>query len=80
MLNLTFTIVGVGLVTIEILIQKFNDGKCSSLASWLAGVYIGIGALNLVNDDVLCAVLCMIPTFSILICNLFRRCEDSVRV
>lgn len=80
MLNLTFTIVGIGLVTIEILIQKFNDGKCSTFASWLAGVYIGLGALNLANNETLCAVLCLIPTLAILISNVFRRCEDVVRV
>lgn len=80
MLNLTFVVVGVGLVTIEILIQQFNDGKCSAFASWLAGVYISIGALNLINGEILCTVLCMIPTVSILISKLIRRCGNSVRV
>lgn len=80
MLNLTFIIAGVGLVTIEILIQQFNDGKCSALASWLAGIYIGTGALNLQDGDVLCAVLCLIPSISIVISKLIRRCKSDVRV
>lgn len=80
MLNLTCVVVGVGLVTIEILIQHFNDGKCSTFTSWLAGVYIGIGTLNLLDHEVLCAVLCVIPSVTILVSHIVRRCTGNVRV
>lgn len=73
MLKLVATIVGVGLVTIEILIQKFNDGRCSTLASWLAGTYIGLGAIFVSQNDTLCGVLCLIPTLAIVISNLIQK-------
>lgn len=78
MLKLTATVVGVGLVTMEILIEEFNDGRCSTLASWLAGAYIGLGAISVSQNDLLCGVLCLIPTLAIVISNLIRKSGQRI--
>lgn len=78
MLKLSAVVIGVGLVSIEILVQIFNDGACSRFASWLSGVYIGLGCIFLSQGDTLEGVLCFLPTLVILIAHWAKKCGQRV--
>ncbi len=78
MLKLAAIVAGVGLVSIEILIQIFNDGECSRFACWLSGLYIGLGCICLSQGDTLEGVLCFLPTLTILISNWIRKSGQRV--
>lgn len=80
MLKLIAIAAGVGLIVIEILIQKFNEGQVSRWVAWLAGVYIGLAAISVAQGDILDGVLCCLPTIAILLPDLIGRCYDVVGV
>lgn len=78
MLKFVAIVFGVALVTIEILIQVFNNGNCNTAAAWTAGVYIGLAMICLEHYEVLDCVLCLIPTVTILISNLIRKSNQRI--
>lgn len=80
MLKLIAVAAGVGLLTIEILIQKFNDGQCGRWTAWLSGVYVGLAAICFGRGDILDGILCLLPTIAMLLPDLIERCYDVVGV
>lgn len=73
MLSLILTAPGVILVIIEILIQEFNEGSHSNIASWIAGCYLTLGIAQCSRTWYLVGVLSALPTIVILITKMIRR-------